>query len=709
MTKLRFLLLEDSPADVELVSTTLESSDLDCDFFVVETREDFQQALQSQSFDMVLSDYSLPAFNGIEAIKIVSTQFPEIPCILVSGVLGEERAIEALKCGAANYVLKQRLERLVPAVKQALKDAQEKKLFARAIAELKKNEALFRTSVEAMTDCLVILSAVRNAQGTVQDFVVVEYINEMAKRYLFVSSDEQIGKSFYSLVPSFKDIENTYLFSEFCFVIENGRPYQDEICLRGYQRSDKSAAEQFVAIEMRAARLDSGLVVTWRDITQRKILEQEHIQQLKEAEAARNQAVRENQRKDDFLARFSHGLRSPISNISGWLQLLDTNRQSPELGDRVLEVIQRNAKLLERLASDLLDGSRIERGKFHCDLEPIDLDGLNQIGRQAIDAVRPINHDKYIPIIFEPSSLSGQIFGDADRLQQMIQNLLANAIEFTPAHGKITLDIKQQNDEPLIISVTDTGKGMSPNVISHIFDQLWQAEHSLNRNKSGVGLGIPIVKYIVDAHGGQITAESDGLNQGSTFTVELPLLTANDQQAAMLPNSSAPSVMGQQVTTQRSLADSSPANNPASDLDVDSAIQSALKNVRVLVVDDKVDSLEVCKMMLEIHDAEVAGATSADEAIRIVRQFHPHVIVGDIAMPDKDGYEMIRQIRELPDLEGGLTPAIALSAYTSELDRTRALLAGFQVHIAKPVNFEDIIESVISLSAQSKPVDIKDI
>ena len=690
MTKLRFLLLEDSPVDIELVSTTLESSDLDCDFFVVETREDFQQALQSQSFDIVLSDYSLPTFNGIEAIEIVSTQFPEIPCILVSGVLGEERAIEALKCGAANYVLKQRLERLVPAVKQALKEAKEKKLFARAIAELKKNEALFRTSVEAMTDCLVILSVVRDAQNEIQDFVV-EYINEMTKRYLLVSPDEQIGKSFYSLVPSFKDIENTYLFGEFCFVVENGRPYQGEICLRGYQRNKKSVAEQFVAIEIRAARLDSGLVVTWRDITQRKMLEQEHLQQLEAAKAARNRAVQENQRKDDFLARFSHELRSPISNISGWLQLLDTNRQSPELGDKVLEVIQRNAKLLERLASDLLDGSRIERGKLHCDLEPIDIDGLNQIGRQAIDGVRPTSHSKYLPIVFEPASLSGQILGDAVRLQQMIQNLLANAIEYTPAPGKITLDINQQNDEALIISVTDTGKGMSSHTTAHIFDSLWQAERNINRNKSGVGLGIPIVKYIVDAHGGQIAAESDGLNQGSTFTIELPLLTAN----------------GQQATAQRALTNSSTANSSASDLDVDSALKSALKNVRVLVVDDKVDSLEVCKMMLEIHDAEVEGAASANEAIRIVRQFRPHVIVGDIAMPDKDGYEMIRQIRELPDLEGGLTPAIALSAYTSELDRTRALLAGFQVHIAKPVNFEDIIESVTSLSSQFEPVDVK--
>ncbi len=527
MTKLRFLLLEDSPDDVELLSTTLDNSDLDCEFVVVETQEDFQEVLQSQSIDIVLADYSLPTFNGMEAIKIVSAQFPQIPCILVSGVMGEERAIEALKSGAANYVLKKRLERLVPAAKQALKESQEAKLVARATAELKKNEARFRTSVEAIADCLVILSTVRSAQGTIQDFAV-EYLNEMARQYLLVSQDEQIGQSLYTLVPGLRDTNETYLFTELCFVVDSGRAYQNEIYLGEYNKQDAATIDQFVAIEVSAAKLDDGLVMTWRDITQRKRLEQQRILLLEEAEASRTQAIQANQRKDEFLASFSHELRSPISNISAWIQLLEINRRSADFNDKALEVIQRNAKLLEHLAGDLLDGSRISKGKFRCDLEPMNLSRVTQVILEAIDAVKPVSHTKDIRIVFETSQLLGQISGDAVRLQQVVRNLLSNAIKFTPSQGQVVVDIDRQS-EVFFISVTDTGKGMNPSEVSHVFEPFWQAKHESNRTESGLGLGLSIVKHIVEAHGGQIRAESIGADKGSIFTVELPLLTIDSE------------------------------------------------------------------------------------------------------------------------------------------------------------------------------------
>ena len=691
------------------LSTTLANSDLACEFVVVETKEDFRQALQSGSIDLALVDYSLPTFNGMEAIQLASAQFPLIPCILVSGVLGEERAIEALKNGAVNYVLKQRLDRLVPAVKQALKEAEEKRLFTRAVEELRKNEARFRTSIESMTDCVAILSVTRDSVGGIQDFLV-EYINEMAAKYLLVLPDEYIGKSFYSLLPSLKNIENNALFSELCFAVDGGRPYQDEIYLRGWKNQnlaadswatgEQTAAQQavprqFVAIEMKAAKLDDGLVVTWRDITQRKMLEQQSMERLQEAESSRNRAVKASKYKDDLLARFTHELRSPISNISGSLQLLETNKQSNALSDKVLEVIQRNAKSLECLASDLLDGSRIDRGKFRCDLEPTDLDRLNQTVLGAINTLKPGDHNKSVQIFFEPAALSGQLFGDTARLKQVIQNLLSNAIKFTPASGastgKITIEIYQQS-KAISICVKDTGKGMSPEVASHVFDRRWQMEHSPGTAKSSVGLGLSIAKHIVDAHGGRITAKSDGINQGSTFTVELPLLAETNPVAVTAPSatSSADRLAMAQVPSLKGLAD----DGSAVDIAVDEGIQCSLKNVRVLVVDDKVDSIDVCKMMLEMHDAEVKEASTADEALKILRQFRPHVIVSDIAMPDKDGYDMIRQVRALPDYDGGRIPAIAVSAYTSEIDRTRALLAGFQLHIPKPIDFDNIVKSV---------------
>lgn len=697
MTKLRFLLLEDNPADAELVSTTLDNSDLACEFIVVETREDFCQALQSQPIDIVLADYSLPTFTGMEAIKIVNDQFSEIPCILVSGVLGEERAIEAIKSGAANYVLKKRLEQLVPAVKRSLRERQEKQMLARAAAELKKNEARFRTSVEAMADCLVILSAARDAHGTIKDFTV-EYINEMARQYLLVSLEEQVGESIYALIPSFRDTGDVYLFSEFCFVVENGRPYQHEVCLYGCQKKNAAMADQFVAIEVRAAKLDNGLVVTWRDVTQRKKLEQQRIRLLAEAEASRTQAIQDNQRKDEFLASFSHELRSPISNISGWLQLLEANQQSADFGDKALEVIQRNAKLLERLASDLLDGFRMTQGKFRCHLVPTELDRLTQIVLEAIESVKPISRDENTRIVFDPPPfpLSGNFSGDAIRLQQVVQNLLSNAIRFTQAQGQIMVDIKQQ-EAAIAISVKDTGAGMSPDALSHVFERFWQAKQSLNKAESGAGLGLSIVKHIVEAHGGQIKAESEGPDRGSTFTVELPLLdTASDELNSIeVPAARQRSLsMAQPTTSQDSFSDSAFSN---------SSVGGSLKGIRVLVVDDQADSLDICKTMLEMHGAKVEEASAAAEAIEALRRFRPHVMVSDLAMPDVDGYGLIRQIRALPALEGGCIPAIALSAYTEELDRTRALLAGFQLHIAKPINFKDIVESVALMASQLEP------
>ncbi len=697
MTKLRFLLLEDSPADVELLATTLDNSDLDCEFTVVETQEDFQQVLQSRPIDIVLADYSLPTFNGMEAIRIVSAQFPQIPCILVSDVMGEERAIEALKSGAANYVLKKRLERLVPAVKRALKETQEQKLLARATAELKKNEARFRTSVEAMADCLVILSAVRSAQGMIQDFAV-EYINEMARQYLSISVDEQIGHSIYRLIPGLRDTSESHFFTELCFVADGGRPYQKEICLGGYNKQDEITSDQFVAIEVSAAKLDDGLVMTWRDITQRKKLEQQRIQLLEEAEASRTQAIQSNQRKDEFLASFSHELRSPISNISAWLQLLETNRKSAELGHKALEVIQSNAKLLERLAGDLLDSSRIAQGKFDCGLEVLNLHGLNQIILEAVDAVEPISHHKAIRVVFAPFQSLGQFSGDAVRLHQVIQNLLSNAIKFTPSQGLVSIDVSQQSGT-LLISVTDTGKGMSPSEISHIFEPFWQAKNESSRTERGMGLGLSIAKHIIETHGGRITAKSIGPGEGSVFTVELPLLIGEGSGSENMTNDTV-------VATTIKTALNTKEQPATIDDSPDSSTDGHLRNVRVLVVDDQADSLNVCKMMLEIHGAKVEGATTAAEAIEALKQFHPSVLVSDIGMPDTNGYELIRQIRRLPEDDGGLVPAIALSSYTQELDRTRALLAGFQLHIAKPVDFEGIVKSVALLALHPRSTDV---
>ena len=672
MSKLRFLLLEDSPADAELLSTTLDNSDLDCAFYVVETQADFEKVLRSEAIDVVLADYSLPTFNGIRAIEIVRSQCPDIPCILVSGVLGEERAIEALKSGAADYVLKQRLERLVPCVKRALSESRERHLLARAAAELKRSEAQFRTSIETMMDCFVLLAPIKGPAGTVQDFAV-EYINETACQYLMVNRADLIGESIYALVPGFKNISGVDLTCELSWVLENGQPYEQELYIESYESEDRAVAEQFAAVDMRAVRLDDGIILTWRDITARKRKEQRRQQRLDAAEKARHQALQANQHKDEFLLSFSHQLQSPLSDISGWLQLLETNPHNPKTSDKALEVIQCNAKLLEHLATDLLEASRIAQGKFPIVLQPLALSELSRIILDVINTLLPASRAKDVAVVFATGDLSGQIFGDAARLQQVIHSLLANAIEFAYPHGEVTIEIVQQ-ERAAVISIKGDGQGMSPSELPHIFESFWRAERQLDQHKYGIGLSLPIARYIVDTHQGEIKAESEGIDQGSTFTLEFPLLTSPEDASGI---SSA---------------------SPRADTVAEASEDCSLKGVRVLVVDDEVDSLDVCTIMLETYDAEVKGATSAAEALEVLEQFHPHVLVSDIGMPDENGYVLIRQVRSRPAASGGNIPAIALTAYTETIYQTRALLAGFQRHIAKPVDFQALVELVAELA-----------
>ncbi len=687
MTPTRFLILEDDPADVELLSTTLNNSGLNCEFSIVETREDVFRILRTQPIDIVLSDYSLPTCNGLEVIKLIKEEFDDtIPCILVSGVLGEERAVDALKSGASNYVLKRSLERLMPAVKQALQESQDKKLLDRALTELQKNEARFRTSVETMTDCLIILKSVRRELGIVQDFSI-EYINEMASQYLLMSPSKCVGQSIFEVIPGFKYPGSVDLFVEFDLVLDSGYPFQSEVCLWGCRKQHKTIVDQFVAIEMKAIQLDDGLVITWHDVTQRARLKQQNLRLLQASEEARASAVQANQQKDAFLASFSHELRSPISSMGEWLRLLEANAGNPEAGTKALEVIQRHARQLEQLASDFLDGSHILRGRFACDLRPMALIQLNQIVIEAINNLNTTSHSQDIQILFNADKLSGELLADKARLQRVCQNLLSNAVKSTPSRGQITVHLQQQ-PEKVVLSVTNTGKGISLDTLPSIFERLPQENTDKSSEQSDISLGLPVAKHIVEAHGGQIKAESEGKDKGSTFTVELPLRPVTDQKTDGKKH--------QTTATPPGIAECSSIE----DSTTQTVYLPALNNIRVLVVDDQADSLEVCKIMLEIHEAEVLGAASADEALKVLSEFSPHVIVSDISMLNGDGYEFIRQVRSRPKTNGGSTPALTLTAYTEELDRTRALLAGFQLHLPKPVDFQQIVDAVALLSAQ---------
>ena len=529
MKAYRFLLLEDSVLDAELAEAILLEGEISCDLIRVETQGDFEAALD-QGFDLILADYALPSFDGITALEIARSRCPEVPFIFVSATLGEELAIEALKSGATDYVLKQRLARLPSAVSRALQEAQERQE---------------RQRIEAERDLL---------------------------------------------------------------------------------------------------------------------LEREQL--------ARREAEEANRIKDEFLAVLSHELRTPLNPILGWARLLRTGNHDDATRDRALETIERNAKLQTQLIEDLLDVSRILQGKLSLNPSPVDLDSAI---KSAIETVSLSATAKSIQLQTQLQPAVGKVNGDPNRLQQIIWNLLSNAIKFTPDGGQVIVGLERVGGSGgrrgevetsyAQLTVSDTGQGIRTDFLPYVFDTFRQSDGSSKRNFGGLGLGLAIVRHLVELHGGTVTAASPGEGQGATFTVRLPLMPRSSESLEV-----------------------SPSTSPI-----------ALPGVRVLVVDDDVDSRDFLSFVLEQCGASPIGAGSVAEALTALAQFPFDVLISDIAMPIEDGYGLIRQLRSLRPDQGCDIPAIALTAYARDEDRRQCLAAGFQQHLPKPVDPDKLVAIVARL------------
>jgi PAS domain S-box-containing protein len=380
--------------------------------------------------------------------------------------------------------------------------------------------------------------------------------------------------------------------------------------------------------------------------------------QLYEAERnSRAEAEQANRVKDEFLAVLSHELRSPLNPILGWTKILRAGQLKPDKVDQALATIERNAKLQAQLIEDLLDISRMLRGKLSLNIAPVD---LSTVIHSAIDTVQLAASAKSIQIQTRLQERPKSVLGDANRLQQVLWNLLSNAIKFTPNEGQVIIQM-EEFDQHLYIQVIDTGKGIYPDFLPHVFEYFRQADSSTTRQFGGLGLGLAIARQIVELHGGTIQAESLGEGLGATFTVRLPIAT---------------------VVTERSTA-------------LESQIQTEdLTGLHILVVDDEADMRDLAEFILEQHGAQVTVASSAAEALFTLSQFVPDVLLSDIGMSEMDGYALMRQIRECyPEAEERMS-AIALTAYAGEYDRQQALSAGFQQHISKPIEPEKLVKAI---------------
>ncbi len=387
-----------------------------------------------------------------------------------------------------------------------------------------------------------------------------------------------------------------------------------------------------------------------------------------------SEAQEVNRIKDEFLATLSHELRTPLTAVLGWAKLLSTGQLDVEASARALDTIQRNARAQQQIIEDILDVSRIITGKLRLEVQPVE---LIPVIEAALESVRPAADAKAIQVESLLDAQTGLVMGDSSRLQQIIWNLLSNAVKFTPHGGCIWLQLREV-DAQVQISVHDTGGGIKPEFLPFVFDRFRQADGSTTRVHGGLGLGLAIVRHLVELHGGTVKAESAGENQGATFTIALPL-------SAQKP-------------------ESEPESEPELHLpavEAELARLADLSGLRVLVVDDEADSLEFLDVSLSRCGAEVRAVTSAAEALGLLEVFRPDVLVSDIGMPHEDGYTLMRKVRALGPEHGGAIPAAAVTAYARTEDRMRALLAGFQTHIAKPVEPAELAAVVASLAGRT--------
>uniref|UniRef100_B8HWK7 Circadian input-output histidine kinase CikA n=1 Tax=Cyanothece sp. (strain PCC 7425 / ATCC 29141) TaxID=395961 RepID=B8HWK7_CYAP4 len=520
---------------------------------------------------------------------------------------------------------------------------------ARAEEALRASESRYRYLVEAVPH----LVWTTDAKGR------VTFVSQRLCDYIGLQASQLMNLEWRMVIYP-EDVERVYQ----CWMhsVHTGLPFEAEYRIHradGTYRWQLSRAMPF--------RNEQGEVVQWfgltLDIHDKQELERQRDQVLQQAQVAQEEAERANRIKDEFLSILSHELRSPLNPILGWAQLLQIKTLDQTTTKQALATIEHNAKLQTQLVDDLLDVARILRGKLSLQEAPVN---LVSVIAAALEVVKTAADVKSVTLQPELTDI-GQVRGDEARLQQIVWNLLSNAIKFTPTGGRVTIRLEQVEDQAQI-TVTDTGIGIQPQFLPHIFESFRQQDTSISRQYGGLGLGLSIVKYLVEAHGGTITAESPGENQGATFTVQLPLLKA---------------------------ASPSPAGEPRLPGDID------LAGLKVLSVDDREDARELFATVLSLYGAEARVAASGMEALDLLTTFKPDVLICDIGMPGMDGYTLLQRIRALPIEQGGTVPAIAVTAHAREEDQQRALESGFQGHIAKPIEPKRLAIAVAELARTS--------
>jgi signal transduction histidine kinase/DNA-binding response OmpR family regulator len=607
--------------------------------------------------EVVVSDIMMPGIDGLELLALMraDSSLSNIPVMLLSARAGQEASVAALAAGASDYVVKPFSSReLVARVAAQI-------AFARArAAERSANRRLHALFAEAPVSVSVV-------KGPDFSFELAN-----ARYEAMVGRTNLVGKPFRLAFPELeRDAPVLAMLAE---VRASGKAFtasEYPVMLRRDGRA--SLEEVFFLFTCQPIHEPDGSVDTILtiavDVTESVRLRRELEMLANSERQARAQAEAASALKDEFLATASHELRTPLNAILGWARLLASGTLDDSAHTRGVETIERNALAQVRLIEDILDGSRIITGKLRLEVRPLDMATLVNA---ALDAIRPAAHAKSITLSVELDPAAARVLGDPDRIQQVIWNLAINAIKFTPKGGRVAVRL-QRVDTSIELLVEDNGQGVEASFLPHIFERFRQADGSSTRRHGGLGLGLALVRHLVEAHGGSVRAESEGVGRGARFFVVLPV---------------------QAVFPELSAAEAAPtAALPGLPRAVD------LSGLSVLVIDDELDARELVAVVLRSAGASVRLAASAEEAMSFVAQSQLDLLISDIGMPEVDGYQLIDRLRSRAETSAARLPAIALTAYAREQDRKRALAAGFQTHVSKPVEPAELLRIVAELAA----------
>ncbi|MEG4850773.1 response regulator [Microcoleus sp. B5-D4] len=667
--RVNVLLVDDRPENLVALEAILNSPS----YHLVQANSGAEalRCLLNEDFAVILLDVQMPGMDGFETATLIRSRDRSraTPIIFITAFSSNDTHVfKGYSLGAVDYLFKplepeiltSKVGVFVELFQKTVEVKQQATQLAAVNSELSKSEERFRT----LCACSPLGIYLADVEGR------CTYINPRCQAICGLALDESLVEVWQREVhPEDRD----RVVTDWLAWIKESQEYSNEFRLAG------SESVRWVHVQSSPMFSDLGKLIghvgTVRDVTDRKQAEEERGRLIRE-QVARQEAERANQMKDEFLAILSHELRTPLNAILGWSRLLRTKTFDQDTIEKALETIERNAKSQAQLIEDILDVSRILRGKLNLNKHPIRLESAIKL---AIDSLQPLTEEKSIVIELTCSPNVGEVIGDPDRLQQIVWNLLSNAIKFSPQEGKVEVRLESVGDEAHI-QIIDSGIGIAPDFLPYVFDRFRQADSSTTRSYGGLGLGLAIVRHLVEQHGGKVYAENNP-GEGAKFTVALPI-------------------------AQRKTGG---AGDAWSELNDGTEALPSLANLQLLVVDDDDDTREFLIALLEDEGAMVRSAASVAGALDALESYWPDVLLSDIGMPEADGYELIARVREMEVLRGGKMPAIALTAYARESERKQALEAGFQMHLSKPVDINKLIAAIANLTGRlgnPAPTDI---